>query len=99
PRIGFSWDVNGDSSLKIYGNVGRYFLALPAGSAFRTATASTYTSQYFTYTGIDDNGEPTGLQEVPTVGGKPGDAGPGPVSRNGEFGDPPDPDLVASTNL
>src|SRR5699024_3390071 len=56
-----------------------------------------YTSQYFTYTGIDENGEPTGLEPVATLDGDP--AGPGPVSRNGEFGEPPDPDLVASTNL
>jgi outer membrane receptor for ferrienterochelin and colicin len=26
PRLGFSWDLNGDSSMKLYGNVGRYFL-------------------------------------------------------------------------
>ncbi len=26
PRFGFSWDVKGDSSMKLFGNVGRYFL-------------------------------------------------------------------------
>ncbi len=26
PRLGFSWDLKGDSSMKLYGNVGRYFL-------------------------------------------------------------------------
>lgn len=102
PRVGFSWDVNGDSSFKVYGNVGRYFLALPAGAAFRIATAATYTSQYFTYSGIDENGLPTGLNPVntwdpDTKTNTSGDSGP--VSRNNEFGDPPDPALVASTNL
>ncbi|WP_330217766.1 TonB-dependent receptor domain-containing protein, partial [Xanthomonas vesicatoria] len=29
PRLGFSWDVNGDSSLKVFGNLGRYYLGLP----------------------------------------------------------------------
>ncbi|QGJ67977.1 TonB-dependent receptor [Xanthomonas oryzae pv. oryzae] len=29
PRLGFSWDVNGDSSLKVFGNLGRYYLDLP----------------------------------------------------------------------
>ncbi len=102
PRLGVSWDVNGDSSFKIYANAGRYFLALPAGAAFRTATASTYTSQYFTYTGIDENGEPTGLKPVPVwnpATKSNGTAPSGPVSRNGEFGVAPDPDMVAATNL
>ncbi|WP_407352075.1 carboxypeptidase regulatory-like domain-containing protein [Luteimonas sp. R10] len=26
PRFGFSWDVHGDSTTKLYGNIGRYFL-------------------------------------------------------------------------
>jgi hypothetical protein len=26
PRIGFSWDMHGDSSMKLFGNVGRYYL-------------------------------------------------------------------------
>ena len=26
PRVGFSWDVKGDGSAKLFGNVGRYFL-------------------------------------------------------------------------
>ncbi|MEO5566461.1 MAG: TonB-dependent receptor, partial [Luteimonas sp.] len=83
PRVGASWDVFGDSSLKIFGNVGRYFLALPNNVAIRGASASTFTRNYFTYTGIDANGVPTGLKPVPGVGGKPP---PGAVSSNGETG-------------
>ena len=26
PRMGFSWDMNGDGSTKVYGNIGRYYL-------------------------------------------------------------------------
>ena len=26
PRVGFSWDIKGDGSTKLYGNVGRYYL-------------------------------------------------------------------------
>ncbi|KGI76607.1 TonB-dependent receptor [Oleiagrimonas soli] len=96
PRLGFSWDVNGDSSLKIYGNLGRYYLALPQAVGERAATASTTTDQYFTYTGIDANGEPTGLKEVPGVNGAPP---PGPVSSNNEYGLVPNPGTVTSTNL
>ncbi len=37
PRLGFSWDVFGDSTMKVYGNAGRYYLALPAGLAARNS--------------------------------------------------------------
>jgi outer membrane receptor protein involved in Fe transport len=28
PRLGFSWDVNGDGMMKVFGNAGRYYLPL-----------------------------------------------------------------------
>lgn len=88
PRLGVSWDVFGDASLKIYGNAGRYYLALPQNAAERAATASTYIYQYFTYTGINPDGTPTGLQPD------------GPMaSPDGEFGNPKDPKQVVSQNL
>ncbi|MCX7513288.1 TonB-dependent receptor [Frateuria hangzhouensis] len=96
PRLGFSWDVNGDSSLKLYGSAGRYYLAIPQATGERAASGSINTGEYFTYTGIDANGIPTGL--VP-VRGADGGAAPGPVSANNEFGIPPDPKTVTSTNL
>ena len=85
PRLGFSWDVNGDSSLKVFGNAGRYFLAMPNSVAIRGASASTFTREYFTYTGIDANGAPTGLTPIPRI-----DGGTGPYSANGEYGQPVD---------
>ena len=87
PRLGFSWDVFGDSTLKVFGNAGRYFLAMPNNVAIRGASASTYTWEYFTYTGINSDGLPTGLTAVPGVNGGPA---PGPVSSNGEYGTPVD---------
>jgi len=89
PRIGATWDVFGDSSFKVYGNLGRYFLALPNSVAIRGASPSTLTSEYFTYTGIDSQGNPTGLNPL----------GPGPVSSNNEYGQPTDPKSVAASNL
>lgn len=89
PRIGASWDVKGDSSFKIYGNVGRYYLALPDNAAERAANRSTYITQKFHYTGIDPTtGEPTGLTA----------AGPA-TSPDGEYGLPKDPLQVTSRNL
>ncbi|HET6586879.1 MAG TPA: TonB-dependent receptor [Oleiagrimonas sp.] len=99
PRLGFSWDVNGDSSLKIYGTAGRYYLAIPQATGERAAGNSLFTGEYFTYTGIDANGEPTGLTCVGGPGDPPGTGCAGPVSANGEFGQPVDPTTVASTTL
>ncbi|WP_199099627.1 TonB-dependent receptor [Dyella sp. ASV21] len=92
PRLGASWDVYGDSSLKLYANAGRYYLAEPPNVAIRGAAGSTYTSQYFTYTGIDPTtGAPLGLNQITQ------DRYPG-VSANNEFGTPPDPKTVTSAN-
>lgn len=88
PRLGASWDVFGDSSLKVYANLGRYYLALPSSVAIRGASASTYTNQYFTYTGIAANGAPTGLTVL----------GPA-VSADNEYGVTPDPKTFTATNL
>jgi hypothetical protein len=94
PRIGFSWDVFGDSSMKVFGNVGRYYLAMPTAIALRSAGAPTYTQQYYTYTGIDPaTGYPTGVTPVAT--NAPG----GVVPVNGEDGTAIDPKTVAAQNL
>ncbi|KAG9609446.1 hypothetical protein KCV01_g3784, partial [Aureobasidium melanogenum] len=92
PRLGAAWDVNGDSSFKIYANAGRYFLALPSSVALRSAGSSLFTNEYFTYTGIDANGAPTGLQPIESSTG-------GPVSANREYGFLRDPKTAASRNL
>ncbi len=57
PRLGFSWDVFGDSTFKVFGNAGRYYLALPAGLAARnSAFGSINGSIIYSYTGISANG-------------------------------------------
>ncbi len=88
PRVGFAFDVKGDSTMKLFGNVGRYYLALPNEVAIRGASPSTFYYQSYTFTGVDQNGQPTGL-------GAPG----APTSGNNEFGQPVDPASIASKNL
>jgi len=95
PRLGVSWDVNGDSSFKVYANAGRYYLAMPTSVALRGANGSLYQDTYYTYTGIDSStGYPTGLTPIGTVNG----AGV-PYSANGEDGTPPDPKTVTASSL
>lgn len=90
PRLGLTWDVFGDSSLKVYANAGRYHLAIPANVAIRGASASLFSQQYFTYTGVD-----------PTTGAPQGEA---PITGihylNGADGvTAPDPRTVAAKGL
>ena len=95
PRLGFSWDVNGDSSFKVYGNVGRYYLALPNSVAKRAANRSSYLWTYYHYTGIDPTtGAPTGLYQDST-----NTNGGATFSPDGENGTPKDPRQVTATNL
>jgi outer membrane receptor for ferrienterochelin and colicin len=88
PRLGASWDVNGDGSFKVFGNAGRYYLGLPLNPATGAAAGYTATQQYYTYSGIDALGRPTGLTQIS-----------GPVSANNSYGIPPDPRTVAGKGL
>jgi len=101
PRLGASWDVFGDSTLKVFGNAGRYHLAPPNNVAVRGAAASLYTQEYFTYTGTDPRtGAPTGLVSIPVDKSK-GYTCPGgnAVSSNLECGTSPDPRTVAAKGM
>ncbi|HXE77629.1 MAG TPA: TonB-dependent receptor, partial [Rhodanobacter sp.] len=92
PRLGFSWDVHGDSSLKVFGNAGRYYLALPTQVALSIAAPVTNAGIYGTYTGIDPvTGVPTGftpLPQTPSTG----------VSIDNEYGQAKDPRVSAARN-
>ena len=88
PRLGFSWDVNGDASFKVYGNAGRYYLGLPLNPSLNAAGAYVATQQYFTYSGIAADGTPTGLTPFSNA-----------VSPNYTYGVLPDPKTVTAQNL
>ncbi|WP_162253085.1 TonB-dependent receptor [Rhodanobacter sp. Soil772] len=88
PRLGATWDVFGDSTFKVYANAGRYHLAIPSNVAIRGASASLYSSQYYTYNGVGPNGEPLNL--VP-FGSK--------IYLNGEDGTDLNPRTVAAQDI
>jgi hypothetical protein len=99
PRLGFSWDVFGDSTMKVFGNAGRYYLSLPAGLATRNSAFGTINGEVtYTYTGINANGVPTGLTPV-AVALAPGVTTPGYYSPDGENGVPGNVKDYASNNL
>jgi hypothetical protein len=67
PRLAAVWDANGDNSLKVYGSAGRYSIQIPTHVAIRGASRSTLTREYFTYTGVGPDGQPTGLHNLTGV--------------------------------
>ncbi|HEX7323759.1 MAG TPA: TonB-dependent receptor [Rhodanobacteraceae bacterium] len=100
PRIGFSWNVLGNSTLKVFGNFGRYYIAMPAGVALRGSGASTFTRVYGTYTGVNPaNGEPIGFKTLPMNNGGHGPVDTVGVSANNEYGEPLNPLAVAANNV
>lgn len=94
PRLGFSWDIMGDSSMKLYGNYGQYSLPIASNVALRGASASIYVQQDFTYQSVDPvTGEPQGL------GPAPEGYFVEPFYINGENGSTPNPASVATADL
>jgi hypothetical protein len=89
PRIGASWDVFGDSSFKVYGNLGRYYLALPDNAAERAANTSVFLTTTYNYDAIDPT---TGIPHTT-------DVVIAEHSPDGEKGAPKDPQEVTARNL
>ncbi|MCS0659390.1 TonB-dependent receptor [Massilia terrae] len=88
PRLSAVWDTYGDASLKVFGSIGRYSIQIPTHIAIRGASISTYTRQYYTYTGVGADGQPTGLTALTPI-----------VSPDNEFGQPKLAQTVAAQNL
>jgi hypothetical protein len=89
PRLGVAWDVNGDASLKVTANAGRYHLQIPTNVAVRGAGQSLNASQYYTYTGVDQTtGAPLGLVPISNL-----------VSANNEFGQAVPAEVVAAVGM
>jgi len=62
PRLGISWDVNGDGDSKIFANFGRYHLPVAANTNIRMAGAETYIHDYHVFDGT------LGEHDVPGLG-------------------------------
>ncbi|BCT93164.1 Oar protein [Lysobacter helvus] len=89
PRLGFSWDVDGDSTFKVFGNAGRYALPLTSDVATRAASASLFQQRLTTaFTGVDPfTGAPLGRPNTPFS------------YINGEFGSAKNNRTVAAQDL
>ncbi|MBN6111682.1 TonB-dependent receptor [Xanthomonas sp. CFBP 8700] len=88
PRLGFSWDVNGDGASRLFGNLGRYALPIAANVALRAASASVYSETLYSYSGVSSTGVPLNASQI-------GDT----YYYNGENGTSPNATSVTSKNL
>lgn len=62
PRLGFSLNAKGDGSLKVYGNLGRYYIPVASNTNIRMTRGELFEHRFFTYTGMDPRtAAPTGL--------------------------------------
>jgi hypothetical protein len=92
PRLGFSWDVNGDSESKLYGTLGRYYIPIAANTNIR-ATRIEDSSQYFYQ--VDSFNPTTGLPITNGVEGGLGDVIGGGFTSHQD----PDPRVIAVSDL
>jgi hypothetical protein len=53
PRIGFSWDVRGDASMKVFGNLGRYYLPVANVINIKQAGGLLDERTYYGFGGFD----------------------------------------------
>ena len=53
PRLGFSWDVEGNSSLKVYGNAGSYFIPVAANTNIRATRGELFEQRFFLFQSRD----------------------------------------------
>lgn len=65
PRLGFSWDINGDGDSKLYGTYGVYYLPVANNTIFRAAAGVSDITTYYSFTGVDiATGAPTGILPI-----------------------------------
>jgi outer membrane receptor for ferrienterochelin and colicin len=86
PRIGFSWDVKGDGSSKLFANFGRYHLPIASNTNIRLSGAELFTEEWFVLDAPID----------PTLGSTVLGAQIGPTSF---FGDGSIPDVRETIDL
>jgi hypothetical protein len=67
PRLGFSWDIEGDSSKKLFANAGRYYIPVYSNTNVRLSGAETDWNEWYTFTSIDPaTGNPGGTTQLGT---------------------------------
>ncbi len=62
PRLGFSLNASGDGTLKVYGNLGRYYIPVASNTNIRMTRGEIFEHRFYTYTSRDPRTQgPVGL--------------------------------------
>ncbi|GHG03862.1 TonB-dependent receptor [Thalassotalea marina] len=65
PRLGFTWDVDGDSTKKLFGTWGRYYIPVATNTNIRASGTEYRITTYYEYTDIDPvTWAPSGLTQI-----------------------------------
>lgn len=88
PRLGFSWDVNGDSTFKLFGNLGRYYIPVMGNANIRLAGTELDYTEWYAF-----NGFAGGQNDEPVLGAQLGQR------WYASDGEPKDPRTVVDPNL
>ena len=74
PRLGFSWDIKGDGSTKVFGNLGRYYLPIPSIVSYNFAGGLTDERTFYVLNGWTEKTNPvTGAPYMaPNIGAQIG---------------------------
>lgn len=90
PRLGFSWDIDGNGDKKLYGTLGRYYIPIASNTNIRAAGVEFFLEEYFLANSADEDP----VTAAPNVLG----ARIGGVNINGST-NAPDSRTVAVTDL
>ncbi|OKY27601.1 TonB-dependent receptor [Thalassotalea sp. PP2-459] len=90
PRLGFTWDINGEGERKLYGTAGRYYIPVASNSNIRAAGSETFIEDYYYADSANENPR-TGAPDV--VGGLIGQQN---INSDGTAADPR---TISATNL
>jgi outer membrane receptor protein involved in Fe transport len=95
PRVGFSWDVNGDGRTKFFGNAGRYYLPLTNKLADYFGGGTTDEHTFYLVDGWETRTDPAGNPyQFPVIG-----AQLGPVNDDGNVPAPDDVRIEIAKDL
>lgn len=85
PRLGFTWDINGDGISKLYATLGRYHLPIASNTNVRLAGAELFTQDFYELLGLNSD-------DTPILGD---------LIDSAIFGDGtiPDPDAIRDLNI
>lgn len=81
PRLGLSWDVQGNQQTKVFANAGRYYIPVMSNTNVRLSGAELDYTDFYQYTGANSN---DAFQRP----GRGSQLGTRVVASNGEAGDP-----------